>query len=131
MPKLIDASLIAIIVVGIIGFMILRENSTSKSFTNVISMEMLGYLLFGFAVCVGLMYTVAPIPTVQTRKEPVSYLFEGGGEVDEVSGGGYDAGSVLDAMTGGYLQKDGGTLATGGGEETEALQKVDAGMDEE
>jgi len=97
----IDTSLIALLVVGVVGLLIVWYYNNDKPFKEIVRLEELGYLLLGFAVCVGLMYTLTPIPTTATKREPIDLLFEGGD-----SDAGFEAGSVLDTITGGYLQKD-------------------------
>lgn len=92
--------LVAIVLVGVIGLMIIMDSTPKKTFQDIIKMEEFGYLLLGFAVCVGLMYIITPISIVKMPPPAI----RGGSSCKTKRN--YEEGSALDAITGGYLHKD-------------------------
>lgn len=95
-------SIIAITVVGLVGLLIIAFNIDIEQSVDIdINWNVVGHLLVGFAILSTLMYTILPLPTIGVKAEPVE-LFLGG----EPEGGEFENGSVLDTITGGYLQKD-------------------------
>lgn len=111
-----DTSVLALLIVGIIGYCIVSKDKSAKmlTWTDV------GKILIVFAIIEGLMYLVAPLPTRIVCTKPARTLegmvlgggYEDGGghafnshtqhedQLQMITGGGADirAGSVLDSV---------------------------------
>ena len=59
-------------IVGIVGFIIVFHNLQQRggTMTDVITLEILGWMLVGIALSLGIMYAIAPIP-VKLNHEPI------------------------------------------------------------
>ena len=83
---------IGLAIVGIIGFVILFHNINQgkydKTILDLLTLEVLGWLLVGNALALGMMYAIAPIPIRlnQESKWPVGTMQIGGGNAEACIG---------------------------------------------
>lgn len=104
---MVDSSVIALIVVGIIGFCLLNKSNDGS---KMLTWGDVGKILLIFAIVEGLMYLVAPLPVRIASNNPIptikTMIFEGGrrksatmdSSDNEGVGGAIMAGSVLDSV---------------------------------
>ena len=97
---MIDTSVLALLVVGIIGYCIL---SKSDNGSNMLKWSDVGKILLIFAIVEGLMYLVAPIPARLVSDKPnktIDCMIMGGGDEEDIEGGEYLAGGgvVLESI---------------------------------
>ena len=95
---MIDTSVLALIIVGIIGYCII---SKADGGSNMLKWSDVGKILLIFAIVEGLMYLVAPIPARLVSNKP-TVTIEGmvlGGKSHDHDSDSMEGGYVLDSIS--------------------------------
>ena len=105
-------TVIGLVIVGLVGFFILYHNNSddAQSFSDIVQLETIGYILLGIALTLGVIYTIAPIPVIQiqgpNKNKPKNILSPPSlfGDIPLTCvGGKYKSNSILSNVTGGDL----------------------------